>query len=498
MQYIKCMLFLFVFSLLIFTCYAQENPLIEEGISLYRQENYDEAIDVLKKVRKEEPTSTLAAYYLGLTYKQIQDYKSALPHLKAAVTYTPKIKGALLELVEVLYQLDEVEDAKQYIGVAEREGIRPAQTAYLKGLVLLKEGKNLEAVKSFEEAKELDKSLEQVCDYQIGMAYTKEKKFKEAKEVFKEVVVIDPNSDTALFANQYIEAISKREEIERPYKFTVGFAYEYDDNVILKPSDAAVVALIADESDTREVTTFKAEYIQRFADELRLKFDYSLYWANQDDLNEYDVLSNSSTVTPSYYFERASINCPVGYNYTMVGGHDYLSALSVTPLFNFMIGQSYMAQMYFKYQNKNFLKSTINDDEKRDSNNYGGGSGLFWFFADNKGFLNLRYELSKDDAEGNNWEYFGNRFTSVLLVPLFERFKISASGEVFLQDFENTHTVYGKKRDDDVYTASCMLAYNLVKNMELQLRYTYVKNDSNISVYDYDRNIFSGGIEYKF
>jgi len=495
------LLFVIILSVVFFgmtQAIAAENPLVEEGISQYRQENYDEALSVLKKAREEDPTSTLAAYYLGLTYKQLQDYKEAKSHLKDAVTYTPKIKGALLELVEVLYQLGELEEAKHYIGIAESEGIRPAQTAFLKGLVLLKEGKNTEAVKAFEEAKSLDKSLEQTADYQIGMAYIKEKKFREAKGVFKEVVILDPNSDIALFANRYMEAISKKEEEEKPFKFTAGVAYEYDDNVILKPGDVSVAGEIADESDTREVFTFKSEYTKKFTDELRLKLDYSIYGANQDDLNEYDVFSNSATVMPSYYFKKASINVPLGYNYTMVGGHNYLSTFSVTPLFNFMVGDSNMGQCYFRYQNKNFLKSAINENEKRDADNYAGGAGWFLFFLDNKGFLNLRYELSKDDAEGDNWEYLGNKFTASLLVPLFEKLKLSTSGEVFLQDFENTHTVYGQERDDEVYTASSMLTYNLFKDAEAQLRYTYVKGDSNLAVYDYDRNIFSGGIEYKF
>lgn len=72
------------------------NPTLEKGIGLYKHENYDEAIGVLKKARLEEPQSTLAAYYLGLTYKQTQDYNAAVPHLRDAITMSPKIIGALI------------------------------------------------------------------------------------------------------------------------------------------------------------------------------------------------------------------------------------------------------------------------------------------------------------------------------------------------------------------------------------------------------------------
>jgi len=75
---------------------SDTNPDIEQGVTLYRQENYDEAAVVLRKARKEDPSSSLAAYYLGITYKQLQDYRQAKTQLIDAVTITPRIKEALV------------------------------------------------------------------------------------------------------------------------------------------------------------------------------------------------------------------------------------------------------------------------------------------------------------------------------------------------------------------------------------------------------------------
>lgn len=490
--------FILLAILVTFISFAQNNKTLEEGIKFYRQENYDEALNVFKKARDEDPNSSLAAYYLGLTYKQLQNYKEAKTHLKDAVTLTPKIKGALLELVEVLYQLNEFQEAHEYIAVAEKEGIRPAQTAFLKGLVLLKDNRNIEAIESFNTAKQLDKALAQTADYQIGIAYLKEKKFTEAKDVFKEVVVFDPNTDIASFANQYLEALKRKEELEKPFKFSVSAAFQYDDNVLLRPSDATVAADITNQEDTRQIITGKAEYNKRFSENLGLNLQYSLYFAKQNDLGNYDVLSNTGIITPSLYFKNATVGLPVSYNHTIVGDKDYLATIGTTPLINFRIGQTQMGQLSLKYQNKDFLRTPTTADENRDSDEYGAGAGWYKFFAKNKGFFNLRYDFNLDDTKGNNWEYFGHKASAALLVPVFEKLKASIIGEAFLQDFENTHTVYNVKREDKVYTASTMLAYNFWKDAELQLRYTYVKDNSNIVIYDYDRNIYSAGIEYKF
>lgn len=488
-----------VFFLSIFqTSSAETNTDLDRGIKLYKQENFDEALPFLQKARKEDPASSLAAYYLGITYKQLQNYKEAKTQLIGAVSLTPKIKEALLELVETLYQLGETKEAMKYIEIAENEKIKEAQTAFLKGLILLKEGDNLEAVTAFEKAKQLDSSVSQAADYQIGIAYLKEKKFKEAKQVFKDVMVLDPNSSLADFSNQYVEAIKRKEEVEKPFRLTVGAAGEYDSNVVLKPSDASVAANITDQADWREVYTAVAEYRQKITDRFTLSPQYSLYRAHQNNIGILNVTSHTFTLIPNYNFDKGSTGLPVGYNYTDVGESKYLTTLSATPLVNYLFGNTNMAQLMFKYQKNDFSRSPVIPDENRNSNYYAGGLGLYHFFSENKGFFGLHYELNKDDTKGINWQYLGNKFDVTVLYPFMKKFRASLAGQVFLQDFDHTNSVFNIKRNDKVYTASAMLAYNFWKEAELQFRYTYVKDNSNITVYDYDRNIYSLGLQYKF
>ena len=157
-----------------------------------------------------------------------------------------------------------------------------------------------------------------------------------------------------------------------------------------------------------------------------------------------------------------------------------------------------MAQFMFKYQKNDFSRAPIIPEEDRDSNYYAGGLGWYHFFAENKGFFGLHYQLNKDDTKGIDWEYLGNKFDATVLFPFMKKFRASLAGEVFLQDFDNTHAIFDVKRRDQIYTVSTMLGYNFWKSAELQFRYTYVNDNSNIAVYDYDRSIYSLGIEYKF
>ena len=85
---------------------AQQAPALQDGIAQYKDENYEEAIEILKKVREADPESSSAAFFLGLSYKQTLDYANAMVNLQDAVTLHPKIKEALVELIDVALLLD--------------------------------------------------------------------------------------------------------------------------------------------------------------------------------------------------------------------------------------------------------------------------------------------------------------------------------------------------------------------------------------------------------
>ena len=473
-------------------------PTLEKGIGQYKHENYDEAIVTLTKARKEEPQSTFAAYYLGISYKKIQDYCAAIQNLKDAVTNTPKIKEALLELIDCLYQLNDLEEAKKWVAEAEAEGIKPAQTAFFKGLILTKDDQPEQAVVSFESAKKLDQAMAQSADYQIGVANLKMKKFDDAKKVFQQVVIVNPTSTMANYANEYIGTLERKKAAEKPFRFEAGVAWQYDDNVLLMPDQDSVVSNISDKGDSREVTTAKAEYNQRYNERFGLNAQYLFYWAKQNNLGFYDTLTNTFLVQPNVYFKDSMLGFPCGYYHALVNDKAYLSQPTAAVLYNYMVTKADMCQALIRYSYKDYLWNPVIPAEDRDSNDMGGSYSWYHFYAANKGFVNLRYTLNKEETKGSNWDYVGNRFTAAVLVPVTDKLNVTVSGDLFAQNFLNTHTYYQVYRRDRTYTLSAIAAYKVYGDSEVQLQYTHVKDDSNCAVYEYSRNIYSAGVLVRF
>ncbi len=472
---------------------------LKKGIYLFRQENYDEALETFKQAVKKDPGSSLAAYYLGLTYKRMEDYVDAKKYLEASLEMKPKIKGALIELIDLLYRLDEFEEAKKWIKVAEDEGVRPAQAKFLKGLTLQKSGEYEGSIKAFEEAKTLDDQLSQSANYQIGVCYIRMERFGEAKNIFQETLIMDPYSDIGRYADKYIDALDRKLEGERPFHLRARFAFEYDSNVVLQPTDTEFVTEIADKGDTREVYEIKPDYTFRTKDNsLSLKTGYGLRISKQNRLGKYDMVTNQVLAQPNINFERIMMSFPVAYDHTIVDGKNYIGTFNAGNMNNILLTDSQMVQLGAIYKYDDYMRPNIIPGENRSGNEIVATTSWFWFFAQKKGFAYIRYNFNKDWAKGNNWQYSGNKVGLGFLYPFWDKFKISANGEIFFQNFDKTNTIFARKRKDQVYTWGTFLAYEVVKNLELQVRYNYVKDSSNLSVYDYDRHIVSTGVQYYF
>jgi len=500
-------LFLLVFLmpyLSIFGVYAQQktgqdpvNEDIKQGIYQFRQENYDEALAILQEAMETYPDNPLAAYYLGLTYKRMEDYVAARKYLEASLHMTPKIKGALIELIDILYRLNYLDEAKKWISVAEEEGVRPAQAAFLKGLTLLKAGEYEESVNAFKDAKDLNKQLTVSADYQIGIAYLRQRKFNEAKRVFADIVDLDPHTDIATYAGRYVDAIDKRIESQRPLRLTLRCAFEYDSNVLLRPADTALVTEITDQDDTREVWDFKGEYTLRTEDNfLSFKAGYQATFSKQNDFGRYDVMSNTFSGQPAISFKKVLVTFPVNYSHSVVDEKNYVSIISVGNVNNILIAESQMVQTGIIYKYDDYLRPPFGDED-RTGDELIGTCGWFLFFMKNKGFLNVKYTSNKDWTEGRNWEYIGNKVSGGLLVPLW-KFKCGVNSEVSFQNYDNIHSTYNLRRKDQTYAASSILSFEFIKNAEIQFQYTYVTSRSNINLYEYDRFVLSGALQYKF
>lgn len=476
---------------------TEPDPMLQ-GTLNFRLENYEEALGDLTRARIKDPRSSVAAYYLGATFKKMQQYSKALPHLMEAVTLQPVAKEAHLDLADVYYVLGKNDEALKALAVSEREGIEPAQTAFLKGLVLVKMRAYAEAEAAFEKAKTIDPKLGAAADFQIATIYHRQGKQAEARDRFAAVAAKDAESDVGQMAKQQADALSKRMQTGERFQATVSAQYQFDSNVILKPDNAPSAAAISNQSDTALVVAVRAEYAPVAPSPYSLKLQYALYQSVYQDLQAYDVQSNTVGIAPGYAFGDSSVLVPVNYNMTTVNGKDYLKAVTLAPVYIIIPAEDQQAQALLRYQQKDFQYTVVLPDENRDSTDLGAVLSWYWLFAQQKGFVNAKYEINRENATGKNWSYLGNKFSAGALYPATDALKFSLGLDAYLQTFANTNTSFNMKRKDTTVTLTAQALYRLWRNIDAQMQYVYMKDDSNIPVYAYSKNIVGIGLYVKF
>lgn len=484
-----------------------QSSFLKQGIEQYNKENYEEAIGILLKARQADPDSSAAAFFLGLSYKQVMDYPRALGPLRDAVMLEPRIKEALVELIDVAIQLDKLEEARKWIDVAEEDKIFPAKVAFLKGMLLKNEKKNEQAIESFKKAKELDPSMTQSAEFQIALCYVQDRKLKQAKERFQAAVLYAPQTDLGAYARRYQDLVEERIFLERPWRFTVGAFGMYDTNVIVAPEGGPAATNITDEGSRGLGTNFRVDYVPQLEGPWLFNAQYSFggNFYNKHSTT-HNFVTNSIYIAPGYDFGDQALNFVARYTHGVVGStlHRYSDSLEIGPLYRKSVCQTHIFEVFGGYTREEFFQAPISLEEDRDSTGWLTYLSWIWTFK-NQGFLNLRYEYANSNTDGTNWDKDSHKFSVNVLYPLTESVDFQVSGQAEFQEYDNIHSftqiaLFGppRVRDDTVYQGSVGLTWEFMKRTKLIGQVTGIRDDSNLSIYDYDRTLYMLGVEYRF
>lgn len=485
-----------------------QTTILKEGIDLYRQKEFEKAVEVLIKAREQEPSSTTAAFFLGLAYKQVLDYPNAAKQFRDAVTLTPRIKEALIEIADVLQKMGEKEnlaEAKKWLEEAKNLKIFPAKTAFLEGLILQKEGRFIESVKSFETAKSIDPEFTQAAEFQIAISYMNAKDLKKAKERLNAAVSYNPGSDLARFAQRYQDALEKRIDFERPVHLTASVMGGYDSNVVLKPGQATIAPNITDEEDYFVNPVFRFDYTPKLKTPWMLSANYTfngLFY--KDHADTHNLVSNGISGISGYNFGRYSLNLSANYNHILRKNPSYkayLQIFGVGPVFRVVPRENHLIEVFGGFFSKDFDDPPLIPEEDQDSD--GANAYLNWIWSLRNGtFITLRYDFAYEDANGDNWDNTGHRLAANASIPFFPQhvkgLTAQAGVQAFLQDFEHPHSVFEVNREDEIYQLMAGLRWQFRRYLTILANYRYSDANSNIAIYDYDRHLITGGVEYRY
>jgi hypothetical protein len=126
--------------------------------------------------------------------------------------------------------------------------------------------------------------------------------------------------------------------------------------------------------------------------------------------------------------------------------------------------------------------------------------------------LRGRYRVSYYDSQGDEWEHVSNRFQlgAELHLPFDLRLDSWAAYE--RRDFNNPSTFPNQEtvgdsfvaslqdsdREENVFESFVELEKRLGRFFSVSTRWTYVNNESNRKVFDFNRHVVGGYLNFRF
>lgn len=449
-----------LFSIKIVKATQYGELLLSRGIEEMGRGEYEKALERFKRAAEREPHDPEVHYFLGLAYSRLKDYPSAITAFERVLKLAPKNR-------KVRYEL---------------------------GMAYFLSGDYKGAAGSLERARKDDPSNPMVLLY-LGVAYMSLGRYKEAAKALRACIEMNPGPEVVAMARDYLGQIPVREKPEKRLSLSATLSFQYDDNVILKPEGLTTAELVADESDYRGVGFLWGEYQFLQGKPWLGGLRYSLYQSIHTRLHDFDVTNNAAALYGGY---RGNL---MGFPYKLQGDYEYQHTLLDNARYlerhsgilnlDFTEAPSLLTQLTYRGQKKDFHNQPfLEAADDRDAFNHRAGLTQYLFFSEKTRHIHGGYFFDQDDAEGNNWDYKGHLASAGFFTPLIYGVWLRLKSEYYWQNFDNTHTTFLTKRKDREWTQHVSLDRDFGKYLNLSAYYVHQNHDSNLDVFEYDRNIF--------
>ncbi len=392
---------------------------------------------------------------------------------------------------------------------------------YKEGLYQREKGNIYSSIEAFNTILSAQPNLHRVR-LELAVAYYRAMNFAEAKRHAKQVLDNPKTPQSVkLSINAFLAQLNKDEEAffskKTTLEYTASFGILHDTNVNAGPStstvpigiftlfltpesvqqsDSAVYGSVGISHRYQSPQTFKADdKVGRFGWITKANL-YRKEYFNENDYN-LDIISLSTGPTVSVLQSwRANIN--FGIDQILIGDKRKGQYYSVTPSISKQYRKSELTWDAALIR-REFRQSVDNDRDSLYTS-----TGLYYgrLFQDGKFAVQVGARIFNESADisrfsndgteilaGANWVAWNNG-------SVYARFRQKDS------EFDGVEPLFAKKRDETEQRYDAGINHTLrkgkLKDWKITASYTYTDNDSNLAIYDYDREVIGLGMSRTF
>lgn len=494
---------------------------IDRGIVAYGDKNYPEALKNFLEALRLNPDNPEAHYFVGIALLALDRVDEAIVHLARARQLDPNDLDIAFNLGVAYFAKGDYERARQqFLFVHQREPRRENLGYYL-GFIHFNRREYERALGYFEENVSDDIRFQQQNRFYTGLAKHHLGRDAEAVRDLGEAITLRPTSPLGQTAKLFAEAIAPKPEARR-YRIEVRGGGSYDDNAPLTPTGRVLGLRRAPRRSPAEIGLGRLEYdlIQRQTDTLTAS--YQIFSNTYEDVSRLNVLSH--TWGGSYVHRTRLGSLPAwygaqyAYDYLLLDQALFLSRHTGTASLTLFENDSNFTLFQYRFQDKDFRSPTTLNllQEKRDGQNHLVGATHVKLFAGGRHFVRVGYQAEYEDTQGSDYRYVGNKasFGFQVTGPWEVRFQAgydfqfrayprtnrlaAALNQLKAEGSDVEGAPFRKLRRDSDHVFTASLSRDFPHGFNAALEFFKERNSSTFSLFDFDRNVVTFSVGWKY
>ncbi len=338
------------------------------------------------------------------------------------------------------------------------------------------------------------------ANFELGVLYYQRNIPEEANDYFEAAVSLSPGSEIAARSQEFKKASGERMGAKaKPWSLSLGLQGQYDSNVVLSASGAALPQGISQKSDYRTVALLDGRYRFLSGPKGNLSAGYGFYRSWHRDLSAYDVirhaldlrggipLSSIASVEAAYTFEYVDVSSEM-FSYT----HGVGAGVTVRE------GKDHSTSLRYQYRHAGYGAAALyptNPD--RDGDNHLVGLTQRASFGKSLS-ASAGYAHDEDRAKQAWWDAKGDKGFVAIGISMPHRTSLGFYGEYYQKKYGAVDPQFTVLREDRTTTLSATAGISFTDRYGLSVGYSYMKNDSSIPALEYTRSITSATLTARF
>ncbi|GEM_PF-4110886 len=497
---------------------ADPAEMVRQGWTAIDAKEWEGAEFLFRAALKDAADSADGHVGLGVAFARQNNYDRALPELEKGRELGSKYEHLDLEMGRALYMNKRYADALPPIDAYSRSHPDVWQTYEILGLCCFQTKAFAKCIEAFAHP-----SLKSHTEHEaMYLFYTGASQLYLGREawrgVLEGIVQKHPRSPYAESATKLLAAAAKGPVAEthadhdvwsrarrlRPERWWYVFgAIEggHDTNPVSIGHDALVDGSLANQPSwfLQLQGGVGARIVNRERTYWGVEARHLTNW--HDELSKFDVNQFSA----STYFEQW-LNDWLGFGLTgsfsplWVGGEETRDTWSAGPSAYLVEAYWTRTRVYFDFQNHEYTLDGVTVAGDPDSSVRTVGVSQEAYVPGSELRLALGYSHSAQHADGNDYDADFDRFSLLAAHPVAWKIRATAT---FAYSHGSYHHDNGRDsgrddRDDDTFTYGIRLDRPVTDWMSAYMGAAWIDGESNLGVFDYDRNLYTAGVEFRY